>query len=88
MYSISPSVILPNQFIFYFSKKLQLHFKETWISNIFEKSLVLCGRIINPLALKLLSTGAEEAGTHGVCLDSLKRTGEFTTSLFPKFKTI
>ena len=31
--------------------------------------------MINPLVPKILSHGAEEAGVHSVCLDSLKRAG-------------
>ena len=36
------------------------------VSNISEESLALCGSIINPLVLKILSTVAEEAGIHSV----------------------
>ena len=47
------------------------------IFNISEKSLALCGRIINPLVLSILATGAKKAGRpiHGVCSDSLKKEG-------------
>ena len=38
--------------------------------------------------LNILSTGAEEAGIHSLCLDSLKKAGQFTTSVFPRFKTM
>ena len=45
------------------------------ICNFSEESLALCGRIINPLVLKILSTGAEQADIHSVCLNGLKRAG-------------
>ena len=45
------------------------------ICNFSEESLALCGRIINLLVLKILSTGAEQAGIHCVCLNGLKRPG-------------
>ena len=61
----------------------------TGISNISEESLALCGRIINPLVLTILSTGDEEAGIHNVCLNSLKGAGNSPlSSLFSKFENI
>ena len=38
-----------------------------------QESLALCGRMIKPPALKLRSTGADEAGTHKAWFATLKR---------------
>ena len=38
-----------------------------------QESLALCGRMIKPPALKLRSTGADEARTHKAWLATLKR---------------
>ena len=43
-----------------------------------QESLALYGRMIKPPALKICSTGADEAGTHKAWFATLKRAGYFS----------
>ena len=51
-----------------------------------QESLAVCGRMIKPPALKLRSTGADEARTHKAWLATLKRAGYFLDFSFQKSK--
>ena len=51
-----------------------------------QESLALCGRMIKPPALKICSTGADEAGTHKVWFATLKRAEYSSDFSFQKSK--
>ena len=51
-----------------------------------QESLAVCGRMIKPPALKLRSTGADEAGTHKARFATLKRAGYSSDFSFQKSK--
>ena len=51
-----------------------------------QESLALCDRIIKPPALKLRSTGADEARTHKAWFAALKRAGFSSDCSFQKSK--
>ena len=51
-----------------------------------QESLALCGRMIKPPALKLRSTGADEARTHKAWFATLKRAEYCSDFSFQNFK--
>ena len=51
-----------------------------------QESLALCGRMIKPPALKIRSTGADEAGTHKTWFATSKRAGYSSDFSFQKSK--
>ena len=51
-----------------------------------QESLALCDRIIKPPALKIRSTGADEARTHKARFATLKREGYYSDFSFQKSK--
>ena len=53
---------------------------------MFQESLALCDRMIKPPALKIRSTGADEAGTHKAWFATLKRAEYSLDFSFQKSK--
>ena len=51
-----------------------------------QESLALCGRMVKPQALKLRSTGADEARTHKAWFATLKRAKYSSDFSFQKSK--
>ena len=51
-----------------------------------QESLALCGHMIKPPALKIRSTGADEAGTHKAWFAILKRAGYSSNFSYQKLK--